>query len=353
MVNTAPMRRYPVALLMIQLLLTLVLAVFVAILGLNPSREDLTLLIIYMGVTGGVCTLSVFALHRYLINRWMNSLRWSLILIVFITVIIVFANVYGTAQLMFINYHDLALTTVLLLFGGGTAIICGLFIASNLNEKIGAISRSIQHLATGNLDTRLPLDGQDELSRLAQQMNWLADNLQEIERQKQIVEQTRRDLIAWVSHDLRTPLTAIRAQLEAISDGVVDDPNEVVSYVNNSLTEVENLKLLIDDLFEMSRIDAGHIDLKFEPASLSDLISDTVSSLRPQAQRCDIAIRGKIAPNIDPVEMASDKNSACIAQPCRKRHPSHPTKGHNHHSRPCKRQPRLCRCPQHRLIYQH
>ncbi|MEO1290614.1 MAG: ATP-binding protein, partial [Chloroflexota bacterium] len=137
--------------------------------------------------------------------------------------------------------------------------------------------------------------------------NWTVDSLREIEDEKQRTEQLRRDLIAWISHDLRTPLTAVQASLEAIADDIVTDPEMVKDYVHNSLGELDNLRLLIDDLFAIAQIDAGHMSLKFTEASLSDLISDTVSSLYPHAQKREVSIAGEIQSDMPPVYMAPDK----------------------------------------------
>jgi signal transduction histidine kinase len=208
---------------------------------------------------------------------------------------------------MFINTHDLILTTALLVFGGMTAIVFGWFIASRIARKIYSISEGIEHFSHGNLDVQVDVKGQDELSKLAEMFNMMVENYKQIEYEKQKVEQTRRDLVAWISHDLRTPLTAIQASLEAIADDIVTEPDAIKEYVQNSLSEVDNFKVLIEDLFAMAQLDAGHISLNFTTASLSDLISDTVSGMYARAQQRDITFNGEIKTDIDPVYMAPDK----------------------------------------------
>jgi signal transduction histidine kinase len=131
--------------------------------------------------------------------------------------------------------------------------------------------------------------------------------LEEADAQKRALEQTRRDLIAWVSHDLRTPLASIRVMLEAMADGVVSDPDTVQRYLQNTQSEIRHLSRLIDDLFELAQLDANRLVLNLEPSSLRDLISDTLGSIQAQAERRSITLQGHVEPDIDPVLMAPEK----------------------------------------------
>lgn len=301
------MRRYPVLFLVIGTLVALIIALTVVVIGLQPSQEDLNLLVQFMLISGLSTILAVYFLYEYILASWMNSLRWSMLVTVITTVTLVLINVWATARLMFISNHDFILTIALLIFGGLTALVFGWFIAGSIAMKIQRISDAVERLADGDLSRRIEVSGSDELSKLAKMLNWTVDSLAEIEDEKQRTEALRRDLIAWISHDLRTPLTAVQASLEAVADDIVTEPKMVKEYVNNSLTELGNLRLLIDDLFAVAQIDAGHINLTFMQASLNDLISDTVSSLSAHAQQRRVAINGEIQANMPPIDMAPDK----------------------------------------------
>jgi signal transduction histidine kinase len=239
--------------------------------------------------------------------RWLSSLRWWLLVSIIMVVLLVLVNIWITAQLMFISVHDFVLTIALLVFGGVTAIAFGLYITRTMMTRLQKLSDAAESLASGDLTHRLTIEGTDELAEFARTFNWMAENLQEVDRQKQMVEQARRDLIAWTSHDLRTPLTSLRVMLEALSDNVVTDPEGVDRYLRNSLAEIENLSHLINDLFELARLDAGKPDMAFEYASLRDLISDILSSMVPQAEQQGIRLEAEVGPDIDPVYMAPDK----------------------------------------------
>ena len=114
------------------------------------------------------------------------------------------------------------------------------------------------------------------------------------------MEQSRRELVAWVSHDLRTPLAGLRAMTEALEDGLADDPATVARYHRAMRDEVEQLARLIDDLFELSRAQAGAIRLELERLSLTDLVSDAIAGLAPVAASKGVRLEGRIgSPDTD------------------------------------------------------
>lgn len=300
------MKRHPLLLLIISVFLALLAAMLIIIPTLNPPSQDVRLLALFMTSTG-ILTISVaYIMYRLGLVSWFSSLRWSLLVTIVLTVLLVFLNVWVTAQLMFISPHDLLLTTALLVFAGVIAITFGFFIASAITDSIRELASATERLADGDLSTRLEIKGNDELAQLAQAFNNMAHSLQEIDAQKQMLEQARRDLIAWVSHDLRTPLASIRVMIEAMMDGVVSDAETVDRYLHNANNEIEHLNRLIDDLFELAQLDTGHIKLMLENASLRDLISDTLGVMSAQAAQRHIALMGEVE-DVDPVYMAPDK----------------------------------------------
>ncbi|WP_434450970.1 sensor histidine kinase [Lentzea sp. E54] len=104
-------------------------------------------------------------------------------------------------------------------------------------------------------------------------------------------EAARRQLVAWISHDLRTPLAGIRAMTEALEDGVVSDPGEVAVYAKQIALEADHLSKLVDDLFQLSRITAGALNLSMHDVRLADVVSDIVAASRPVAQRKGVQLR--------------------------------------------------------------
>ena len=131
----------------------------------------------------------------------------------------------------------------------------------------------------------------------------MAEQLEAAAAKQRELEKMRADLIAWVGHDLQTPLASIRAILEALADGVVDDPETVKRYLNTAQRDVRSLSALIDDLFQMAQLNAGGFKLNFENASLADLISDTIESFTELAARQNLTLSGSVDPSLDPVRM--------------------------------------------------
>ena len=126
----------------------------------------------------------------------------------------------------------------------------------------------------------------------------------QIREQERAAERSRRELVAWVSHDLRTPLAGIRAMAEALSDGVVTG-QDVARYAEQIGCETNRLSHMVDDLFEMSKINAGALRLELEPVDLRELIDEVLAANRPTAARAQIALRAE-QPDTRVVVAASD-----------------------------------------------
>ena len=123
-----------------------------------------------------------------------------------------------------------------------------------------------------------------------------------MERKQRELDTLRRNLIAWAGHDLRTPLASVRAIVEALADGVVEDDATRTRYLQTAQRDIGALALLIDDLFEMAQIDAGGLTLDIQANAMTDLISDTLESFSGLAAEKEIALDGAVQPGVDPVQ---------------------------------------------------
>jgi signal transduction histidine kinase len=191
----------------------------------------------------------------------------------------------------------------LLVFAAGMAMVLGYFYSSALAGRISDVQAAARHLADGDLSTRILVSGTDEVASLAATFNQMAGQLQEAAEKQKEVDRLRSDLIAWVGHDLQTPLASVRAILEALADGMVDDPEAVQRYLKTAQRDIRSLSLLIEDLFQMAQLDAGGLQLDLAPNSLSDLISDTLESFSELAMRQGVSLEGMADPDVDPVRM--------------------------------------------------
>jgi signal transduction histidine kinase len=289
--------------LAVGIFLILVLSLGFFVLLMLPPLKELGLMALYLGITALVSALAGYIAYRF---GWINfspALRWTLLGGYALASILTFLNVWFSARMMFASEHDLVLAIILLVFAGGIATVLGYFLSSTVTERIQLLKSAAEKLAEGDLQTRVPVQGRDEVAMLANTFNQMAEQLQTADQKQRDLDNMRRDLIAWVSHDLQTPLTSIRAILEAISDGVVDDPETVKRYLHTAQRDVRNLSSLIDDLFQMAQLDAGGFPLNRDKASLADLVSDTLESFTELAKQQQITLEGNVEADVDPVTM--------------------------------------------------
>jgi signal transduction histidine kinase len=129
----------------------------------------------------------------------------------------------------------------------------------------------------------------------------MAQRLQAADQKQKELDALRRDLVAWAGHDLRTPLASIRVLVEALADGMLTDMQAQQQYLAQAKKQVDYLSLLVDDLFQVSQLDAGGLSLYLEPASISDLISDTLESFSGLADQKQVTLSGSAASGIDPL----------------------------------------------------
>ena len=131
-------------------------------------------------------------------------------------------------------------------------------------------------------------------------------------QRERAAEAARRELIAWISHDLRTPLAGIRAMAEALSDGLVVQPAEVASYAYRISNESTRLSGMVNDLFELSRITAGALRLTLSAVPLRDVVSDSVAAALPMARRKRVRLYADV--KAWPVVLGSDPELARIVR---------------------------------------
>jgi signal transduction histidine kinase len=208
---------------------------------------------------------------------------------------IVAVNVLYTAVNMFLSTeHDLPLLTILLVFSAVISLFFAFFLSQSMVMRLRSLLALARRVAEGDLTARADVTSRDEIGRLTAEFNAMVSRLEHSNKQRERLEASRRELIASVSHDLRTPLASMRAMVEALNDGVVSDPQTVSRYLHTIQNETRHLTTLIDDLFELSQIDAGALQLHLEPASLADLVSDALESMSPQAKQKNVRLKGQV-----------------------------------------------------------
>ena len=182
--------------------------------------------------------------------------------------------VVASGLIMFDTRHD-ALVTLIAAVASASALVGALLVSRSISLPLHALRRTAQRLADGELEARAPLSGPSELREVASVVNEMSAALDGLLR-------AQRELVAAASHDLRTPLTNLRAAAEALEDGVGDPALHLASLQ----LQVERMTLLVDDLLDLSRFDAGVVPLDVAEADLEPLAGRLPGALRGgRAQR--------------------------------------------------------------------
>lgn len=256
---------------------------------MGAPREDIEQLTAFL-LTSGVSSLVLGALLVRWIGPRLSSLRLRLMLAYSVGLIVVLVNVLMTSALMFLSPHDLALLVALLVFATALSLAFGYSVAIGLTEQLGVLNGVAGRLASGDLSARVRAQGSDEVARLAAAFDHMAEQLQSAFTRERALEAGRREMVAAVSHDLRTPLATTRAMVEALVDGVVSEPDEVQRYLRLVRGEVEHLGRLIDDLGELSQIESGELELHLAPTHLTELLAQTLDAYQARAEEQGVSL---------------------------------------------------------------
>jgi signal transduction histidine kinase len=306
MQTTLPLRR-SLAPLALGLLIALGLALLLAIGWLGVRGRDMADLTLYLALSGAI-SLGLSAGGLAWFRRGHVRLWLQITLTFTLGTAIAILNIFLTANLMFISKdHDLPLLILLMLFATVISLALGYALAQSLARRVSALHAGARALTGGDLRARVDASGGDELAALASEFNRMAAQLALAAAARERMETNRRDLIAAISHDLRTPLASLRVMTEALADGLVDDPATTARYLATMRGQIGHLSALIDDLFELAQIDAGALKLDMQRASIADLVSDALEGMRPHAAAKGVRLDGSVAPGIGPVELAPQK----------------------------------------------
>ncbi|MCL4295808.1 MAG: HAMP domain-containing protein [Anaerolineae bacterium] len=276
---------------MVGLVGAFLVALAIAVYIMEAPASDLKDLIQFL-LTSSLPSLLIGYLVFTVGRRWLRSIRYKTLLAYSLGVIIAIINIYVTSQLMFVSEHDFLLLGLLLIFAGILSASFGYLLAASMAQSLFLLRLGARRIAGGDFSARVHLTEVDELSEVAEAFNVMGDELQKSFARQRELEQARRDLIAAVSHDLRTPLTSIRAMIEALADGVVTEPPTVRRYYAVMRSQIENLSGLINDLFELSQLETGQVQLALEAVNLNDLLSDVLESMQAQAGAKGVSLKG-------------------------------------------------------------
>ncbi|MFF4440456.1 sensor histidine kinase [Streptomyces sp. NPDC001621] len=229
-----------------------------------------------------------------------RSLTASLTVVAAVGVVAMLSGTLAVAWAMFLSPHDLSVVTTVVAMAAvvslATALLLGRWVVARSHE-LALAARSF-----GDGGTFAAPDGPAtaELDALGRELAATSARLAESRERERALETSRRELVAWISHDLRTPLAGLRAMSEALEDGVAADPDR---YLRQMRTEVERLNDMVGDLFELSRIHAGTLPLSPSRISLYDLVGDALAGVDPLAREHGVRLVGD---RVEPVPVEVD-----------------------------------------------
>ena len=172
---------------------------------------------------------------------------------------------------------DMILTaTIILVF---TALSVGLWIYRSIAVPLVKLRKATRNIKEGNLDFVLEVEGNDEFSQLCQDFEEMRKRLKESTEEKILMDKENKELISNISHDLKTPITAVKGYVEGIMDGVADTPEKMDRYVRTIYNKTNEMDHLINELTFYSKIDTNRIPYTFSKLNVEDYFSDCAEEL--------------------------------------------------------------------------
>jgi signal transduction histidine kinase len=233
-----------------------------------------------------------------------RTFRWQVGVVALTAVLGVVAGVVGTARAMFLSDHDLKVVLWVVVVAGVVAMAVSVVVGTAFARWSRTIREDARRFGeSGRFETTSR--GPAELQELSDELAMTAQRLQESRSRELRLEESRRELVSWVSHDLRSPLAALRAMTEALEDGLADDP---ARYHRQIRAEVDRMVRMVDDLFELSRIHAGVLALDLQPVALGDVVSEAIAGADAVARAGGVRLGGTVEEGLfvtaDPGELS-------------------------------------------------
>jgi signal transduction histidine kinase len=258
-----------------------------ALLGMHASE---TAHIAASLVPAAVATVLAAAAAPRLLSKASASTR--MVAAAVIAIVVALANLAALALDMVVEGHDAKALLILLVYALGAGLTVALALARASAPAFARVGRTVEALGEGDLSARVgTLNAGPEMDALGRTLDEMAERLEHIRDRERQVETMRKDLITTVSHDLRTPLASLRAMVEAIDDGVVTDPSSLGRYAVEMRKSVGQLSAMVDDLFELSQIEAGAIEVERRRIRLDEIVRSVVTAVEPHATNKGLALR--------------------------------------------------------------
>ncbi|MFD9407945.1 sensor histidine kinase [Streptomyces sp. NPDC059989] len=259
-------------------------------------EEDLVLIALY--ALGGAAVAGALgaAVLRAVRHR---STAVSLAVVAAVSVTTMLAGTLTVAWAMFLSQHDLAVVTTVVAVAAVVSFALALVLGRWVYVHSQALALAARSFGDGGSFAAPDEAGTAELALLSRELAVTSAKLNESRERERALESSRRELVAWISHDLRTPLAGVRAMAEALEDGVATDPER---YFRQIRTEADRLNTMVGDLFELSRIHAGALSLTPTRISTYDLVGDALAGVEALARQRGVRLVGERVASL-PIEV--------------------------------------------------
>ena len=227
-----------------------------------------------------------WALPRW--SRRSGALRRSIGGLAAAVVLVVAIGVALSGRLMFLSSHDLELLWVVLGFALALGLVLAVTVPGSMTRDLEDVASTARRVGRGERGVRAGVNRNDEIGAAAAAFDDMLATLEQAEEQRDRDEATRRNLLAAIGHDLRTPLSALQAAVEALEDGIAPDPER---YLRSMRQDIAALASLVDDLFVLARLEAGDVELDLVGVDLAELADEAVEVLEPSAHRRQVDLR--------------------------------------------------------------
>ncbi|MFJ5552191.1 sensor histidine kinase [Streptomyces sp. NPDC093225] len=265
------------------------------------------LLIALFAFGGAACAGTLGALALRLLRH--RSVAVSLAVVAAVTVTAMLAGTLAVARAMFLSPHDLTVVTLVVAMAAVVSLAAALLLGRWVVARSRDLARAARDFGADGSFAAPRTRATAELAALADELAATSARLTASRERERALEASRRELVAWISHDLRTPLAGLRAMAEALEDGVAADP---ARYHRQIRTEVERLDTMVGDLFELSRIHAGALELTPSRCSLRDLAADALLGADPLARERGVRLLGEDIAHV-PVDVDGKEMTRVLA----------------------------------------
>ncbi|MGK5543762.1 sensor histidine kinase [Streptomyces sp. URMC 127] len=267
--------------------------------------RDIVLIALY-ALAGAAAAGAAGALALRLLRH--RSVAVSLTVVAAVPVTAMLAGTLSVARAMFLSSHDLTVVTTVCAMAAVVSLATALLLGRWVVARSNALTRAARDFGRSGSFAAPAGNATAELAALGRELAATSAKLERSRERERALDASRRELVAWISHDLRTPLAGLRAMAEALEDGVAEDP---ARYHRQIRTETDRLNAMVGDLFELSRIHAGALSLSPSRMSVDDLLEDALAGAGPLARELGVRLAGERVGGV-PVEVDGRQMSRAL-----------------------------------------